>query len=226
MGPTIMTDNTFVSPPSAAWPSVIFHSFYPPDCVSIGDTFTSNNSIVCQSWPNLVDGRLLTQGDSVVSPSSINQTPPTLPGVLQSYNRMVFEVPPGANSASIQQTIQQASAYCGQRPVVHLPYGSYSINQTVTIPANCNIQLVGDGRQSALVWAAGEWACTAIAGPSAQYFGTSLSMPEALPVSMFSRLTNRDPEFIWNSRKLFALRLPKFLSTALIIPMWSFIILV
>ena len=145
----------------------MFHSFNPPDCVSIGDTFTSNNTIVCQSWPNLVDGRLLTQGDSVVSPSSINQTPPTLPGVLQSYNRMVFEVPPGANSASIQQTIQQASAYCGQRPVVHLPYGSYSINQTVTIPANCNIQLVGDGQQSALVWAGtGSGPVLQLLGPS------------------------------------------------------------
>jgi hypothetical protein len=95
---------------------------------------------------------VLDLNNQTVSASSINQTPPTLPGVLPNYSRMVFDVRAGSNSTTIQAAIQQAAAYCGQRPVVHLSYGNYSLTQTITIPANCNIQLVGDGDHTALSW--------------------------------------------------------------------------
>ncbi|MGP0094483.1 MAG: glycosyl hydrolase family 28-related protein [Xanthobacteraceae bacterium] len=166
MGPMSMTDNVFVSPPNASWPSVIIHSLNPPDCLSVGNAFTQNNALVCQSWPNLVNGRLIEQGDQVVSAASINQTPPTLPGVLSNYNRQIFDVPVGSRSAAIQQAIQQATGYCGQRPIVHLQYGSYSLDQTVTIPANCDIQLVGDGDQTALTWSGGSGPALVLQGPS------------------------------------------------------------
>jgi len=151
MGPTVMTDNTWVSPANASNPPVLIEAMNPPDCVSVGNTYTFNNPVQCTGY-STGPGRLLTLDDSVVAPSSINQTPPTLPGVLPNYQRQVLEVPAGSNSAAIQQIIQQASSYCGQRPVVHLPYGSYNINTTLVIPAECNIQLVGDGDQTSLVW--------------------------------------------------------------------------
>jgi hypothetical protein len=155
MGPTIMTDNTFVSPSDATWPTVIINSLSPPDCVSVGDTFTNSNSIACQSWPAFVQGRLIQQDDQIVPASSVSQSPPILPGVLPNYNRKIFDVAIGSGWAAIQQAIQQAAGYCGQKPVVHLPYGNYSLSQSLIIPANCDIQFVGDGGHTALSWAGG-----------------------------------------------------------------------
>src|SRR6202043_2104353 len=69
------------------------------------------------------------------------------------YNRQIFDVPAGAGSAAIQQAIQQAAGLCGERPIVHLPYGTYQLTSSIVIPANCNIQLVGDGLKTVLTWA-------------------------------------------------------------------------
>jgi hypothetical protein len=152
MGPLIMTDNKFVSPSDATSAAVLVRTLNPPDCLSVGNGFTNRKTVQCSSRAKSA-GRLISVDDHVVAAASISQTPPTLPGVLPNYDRRVFDVPAGSNSAAIQEAIQKATAYCGQRPVIHLPYGSYSIAQTITIPANCDIQLVGDGQQSSLKWA-------------------------------------------------------------------------
>ena len=150
MGPTVMTDNTWVSPPNPRYPPVLIAAMNPPDCVSVGNTYTVSNAVQCSG--NSGPGRLIQLDDQVVAPSSISQTPPALPGTLPNYNRMIIEVSAGSNSAAIQQAIQQATPYCGQRPIVHLAYGSYNINSTLTLPPNCNIQIVGDGTQTSLQW--------------------------------------------------------------------------
>jgi hypothetical protein len=171
MGPIILTDNTFVSPPSPQAPPIQVYSQYWPDCVSVGNTFTVANTMTClggSPGPTVVWGPspyLLSVNDQVVSASSVNQTPPTLPGVLPNYNRMIIDVPVGSASTGIQSAINQAASYCGQRPVVHLPHGSYSLAQTVVIPANCDIQLVGDGDQTALMWY-GTGSALLLQGPS------------------------------------------------------------
>jgi len=149
MGPTIMTDNKFVSPPHASGAAVVIAGQDPADCISVGNTFTQERTVQCGSYTN-GNGRQISLDDKVVSASTVSRTPPNLPGVLPRYDRKVFEVVPGSNSVGIQQAIQEAAAYCGQRPVVHLPYGTYQLNQTVVIPSNCDIQLVGDGEQTAL----------------------------------------------------------------------------
>jgi hypothetical protein len=88
---------------------------------------------------------------SIVNISDIAATstlPPTPPNVA----RKVFEVSAGANAAAIQNAINQAAAYAGQRPVVHLPAGDYSINSEIGIPANLDVQIIGDSRSTHLVW--------------------------------------------------------------------------
>jgi hypothetical protein len=60
-------------------------------------------------------------------------------------NRTVFEVPVNAGSKVIQSIIDQAAALQGKRPVVHFPYGSYDLSQTLEIPANSDMQITGDG---------------------------------------------------------------------------------
>jgi len=82
-------------------------------------------------------------------------------------NRRVFEIAPGANSAGIQQAIDQAATLSGQRPVVHLPKGSYSIGTTLSVPANTDLQIVGDGWNSVLSWSgAADGTILRLNGPS------------------------------------------------------------
>ena len=105
--------------------------------------------------------------DQTVSRSSINVATPTLPGTLPNYHRQVFEVPPGASPAAIQQIINSAAAQNGSRPVVHLPPTTLFVGTTIIIPANTDLQIVGDGGASNLVWSgSGAGPIFRLAGPS------------------------------------------------------------
>jgi hypothetical protein len=79
---------------------------------------------------------------------------PRLPPALSNPGREVFEIPAGAGADAIQQIINLAATHCGERPVVHLPAGIYILNHTITVPANCDLQLIGDGAKTALRWSA------------------------------------------------------------------------
>src|SRR6266540_5298343 len=69
----------------------------------------------------------------------------------------------------IQQAINSAVAqYNGQRPIVHIPEGTYNLANTVTIPANSDVQLVGDGMFATVLVYTGSGA-----GPTVQIQGPS-----------------------------------------------------
>ena len=105
--------------------------------------------------------------DQTVSRSSINATAPTLPGTLPNYHRQVFEVPPGSSAATIQQIINTAAGQNGARPVVHLPPSRLSVDTTIVIPANTDLQIVGDGGASMVAWTgSGTGPIFRLAGPS------------------------------------------------------------
>jgi hypothetical protein len=70
-------------------------------------------------------------------------------------NRQIIEVSAGANATTIQTAINSAVAFRGQRPVVHLPAGSYSIASTLVIPASLDVQIIGDGSGTQLNWTGG-----------------------------------------------------------------------
>jgi hypothetical protein len=57
----------------------------------------------------------------------------------------VFEVAAGASAADIQSAIDRAVKLGGNRPVVHLPRGTYPIDRPLVIPAAADVQLIGDG---------------------------------------------------------------------------------
>jgi hypothetical protein len=63
-----------------------------------------------------------------------------------NYNRTVFTVArnTGDDAQAIQNAINAAAA-AGNRAVVHLPAGIYSIARTIVVPANKDIQIIGDG---------------------------------------------------------------------------------
>ncbi|MCY3020206.1 MAG: glycosyl hydrolase family 28-related protein [Planctomycetota bacterium] len=92
--------------------------------------------------------------------------PPVLPGPLPLQRRPIFEVHPGANSAQLQKAILEACALSGKRPVVHLPQGGYSIDATVVIPPNADVQIVGDGFRTRVSAGKGTGPMFEIRGPS------------------------------------------------------------
>jgi pectate lyase-like protein len=141
LGPVIFDDNTILSISGTAAPIISSNAWAPSDMIAVGNTVTVTNP-----FANSSGGPLTEIGTTVVSPASINTAEPTLPGVEPNYNREVVEVPVGASAAQIQSAVNKAvSMYNGQRPIVHIPAGNYGITQTLTIPANSDVQLVGDG---------------------------------------------------------------------------------
>jgi hypothetical protein len=145
LGPLLLIDNVIRSRNGATGSVVQFRPFEPGDFLSVGNKYTIINA-------EDISGRSIRFDNRLVTASTINANIPSLRGNLVQRNRQVFEVPLGASAAVIQQVINSAATQNGNRPVVHLPAGTYPIDTTVVIPANCDLQLVGDGDKSVLLW--------------------------------------------------------------------------
>ncbi|WP_332732979.1 glycosyl hydrolase family 28-related protein [Flavihumibacter sp.] len=68
-----------------------------------------------------------------------------MPKTPKLTRRRMFAVPRGADNIVIQRIINEASRYRGNRPVVYFPFGDYILKKPVIVPANTDIQFVGDG---------------------------------------------------------------------------------
>lgn len=90
-------------------------------------------------------GRFVRFAEKTVASGAIDASPPKLPPTPPQVQRRVFEVPAGAEAATIQAAIDEAAKLQRQRPVVHLPQGLYKINRTLVVPAGSDVQIVGDG---------------------------------------------------------------------------------
>jgi hypothetical protein len=73
------------------------------------------------------------------------------PLVPANLHRVVFDVEPGADGVAIQHAIDRAAERVGARPVVHIPFGTFSVTRTLTVPPG-DIQIVGDGYETILKW--------------------------------------------------------------------------
>ena len=132
MGPYLATDNKY-----AGTGYVNLYTDTPPDYLSVGDAFTTSTPVTYNNGP----GRVITTGDSTVNtPVPVVTPAPFLPNL----GRTIFEIPAGSTTLAIQTAINNAAALNGQRPIVHLQYGSYGLNTPLLIPP-CDLQLVGDG---------------------------------------------------------------------------------
>jgi hypothetical protein len=149
VGPVVLLDNIIASAPSVTTgPVVQAGSCGNANLFSMGDTFTVPLPAIALRDP----GHLHTIQDQSASRSSLNPTPPTLPGTPPNNHRQIFEVTPGSTAAQIQQAINNAAASGTTRPVVHIQPGTYSVNATLTVPANSDMQIIGDGEYSSLSW--------------------------------------------------------------------------
>ena len=140
-GPVLMLDNVIRSASGQNGPVVKIAEAYTTlptaRLVAIGNTYSAQS-------PYAVQGTLLNMNDNIVDRATLNPPAPIMPVALQSYGRPVFDVPVGADANTIQAAIEKAAALNGQRPIVHLGPAAYIVTQTLTIPANVDLQLVGD----------------------------------------------------------------------------------
>ena len=143
-GPFTLIDNVIRYTPHGSGGSdyVFYCSVGWTDVVNnfVGNTFSAASHVYNTAgnlgWNEIDD----TTGATIAA------SQPDLPGPLPNFDRPIIEVAAGASAATIQAAIDSAVAeYNGLHPVVHLPPGNYSINQTIVFPANSDVQLVGDG---------------------------------------------------------------------------------
>lgn len=144
LGPLMLMDNQIRSAPKTNGPAVsMIDGAAGEIAISIGNSYTVANSL---SMRNATD-RLLSVQDQIIPRETVSSDVPVPVAVAANYHRQVFEVPPGASAAAIQSAIDAAvSAATGNdsNPIVHLPAGVYHLSQSLQIPANIRIQLVGD----------------------------------------------------------------------------------
>lgn len=108
--------------------------------ISVGNTYSISNKYSCsggtpQCWQ-------LSDTVGTVRGSAYNWPTPA------NLGRTIFDIAPGSNAATIQSAINSAVAHKGKHPVVHFPAGSYPVRTTLSIPANLDVQLIGDGYNS------------------------------------------------------------------------------
>jgi hypothetical protein len=130
------------------------------DVLAFNNTFSISNQIARNG------GRFISDGNNI---GTIVDSEPFIPYRYLLTKRQIFEVPPNSTTATIKQAIANAARVCGQRPIVHFQASNnqFLISETLEIPANCDIQLVGDGGYSALAWSgSGSGPVIRLKGPS------------------------------------------------------------
>jgi hypothetical protein len=133
-GPYLVMDNTFKLRTGSSQQAV---KMTWGDQTFAGNTYTITNAVK-------ENGRFRRLAEKIAAPDAIDTTPPVLPSTPPRRERKVIEVSAGADAAAIQEALDEAAALRGQRPVVHLPVGVYNVAKTLVIPAESDVQLVGD----------------------------------------------------------------------------------
>jgi hypothetical protein len=162
MGPLQLLDNVIESPNGHAGPVVKVSDFNPAAVLSAGNTFTQVQAI------QVAGEQRSFGGDKVVASSSLSLTPPPPHPFAPHVVRPIIEVAPGSDGASIQAAIGKAAQLNGQRPVVHVPVGTFMVASTLRVPAGVDTQIIGDGFQATMLsWSgSGSGPVLDIAGPT------------------------------------------------------------
>jgi hypothetical protein len=170
-GQLLLIDNIIKSEAGAVAPIVKHGASGQTQTFAIGNTFTVSNPFSIAPG-----GRFINIDNQTVPRESLNLTVPPFVGFSPKVTRPVLE-PSAKTSVAIQAKINEADDMCNQKPVVHLPYGNYTVTETLTVPANCPIQIIGDGNVTEPLDTVGrggtrlEW--TGGAGPVIKLIGPS-----------------------------------------------------
>lgn len=182
-GPVMLIDNVFrsVKTPVVAV-GLVWAGTNNSDTVSVGNKYCVANPF----QGNEGNGRLRQLDDLTVTTASISNTQPVLPTAPLNNKsiRQIYELSANATDVEIQNAIDDAyKRFNGQMAVVHVPQGNHFIAKSIKIPANSDVQLIGDG----MVY------CTRVL-----WKGGSASQSAMIKVEAPSRATIRDIHFDGN----------------------------
>jgi hypothetical protein len=146
-GPKILLDNQIQTPGGTVITGGFGGGEY-ADLMLIGNQFTTSSyqSITANT------ARVHDVDTSIVAASGISQVVPGPVAFPSKVTRQTFEISAGASAATIQTAINNAVAYAGSHPIVHLPAGSYNLGSEIDIPANLDVEIIGDARSTTLNW--------------------------------------------------------------------------
>jgi hypothetical protein len=140
LGPIFLLDNTVRSQDDQTEPVVT--SSLALDLTSLGNAFTVANAF---SLTN-AEARHIEIDTETVDPTTLSLDDGfALPATPTWYTGPVIEVATNATAGDIQQAIDRAVSLPVRTTVVHIPAGAYDIDQTLIIPAEKQVRLVGDG---------------------------------------------------------------------------------
>jgi len=141
-GPYLVMDNTFTRTAGGSgravkmtWGAQTF----------AGNTYTTTNAVS-------EAGRFRRVGEQTAETTGGETGEAALPPPPADGHRKIIEVRRRylqGDSGAIQDALNEADHYRGQRPIVHMPPGNYKIMTTLVIPAGSDVQLVGDSPGSA-----------------------------------------------------------------------------
>ncbi len=140
-GPATLLDNTIRSRDGQTGPVITSEG----DVITAGNTFTVSNTVAAKE-------KHIAVANVVTAKSAVTPTEPALQATPVKKSRRVFELLPGSATDRLRKTIDSAVALTGQRPVIHIRPGAYTIWQPVVVPANADIQFVGDSWDSRFTW--------------------------------------------------------------------------
>jgi hypothetical protein len=145
--------------------NVLYSFCYTPvNFVSIGNMYSVTNP-----FGGNIGRYTSVDDDNGVFDATLPWVVPTEVYIPPLSNRQVFDVPSGASGDVIQTAINMAVSVSG---IVHLPAGNYGIDQTLQIPVNANIAILGDGAVSDLV------ANPTLKGPTLSSHANTLQMDD------------------------------------------------
>jgi hypothetical protein len=138
--------------------------FTPVNFISVGNIYS-----VAKPFGGNIGHYTSVDDDTNIADTMLPWAVPTEVNIPPLSHRQVFDVTPGASSGALQAAINAAVSVSG---IVHLPAGNYNVTQTLQIPANANIAILGDGSISDLVSNA------TLQGPALSSYAKTLQMDD------------------------------------------------
>ena len=149
LGPVIAIDNTIRSLANATGPVMTATGAGSASLFSFGNTFSANQPIGAANgaFASIFDVSVPRSQLTSLVASTLPGTPPNM-----TLSRTITELTAaGYNNTTTQNDINSAcSGEVGDdRPVIHFQAGTYT-GVSLSVPASCDIQLIGDGGNSIL----------------------------------------------------------------------------
>jgi hypothetical protein len=146
-GKITMLDNSFYKNGSKVKVMLNYSSWCPGlyQVLSVGNYFEDPNPFVLSKdfTKEVFSG--ISNSAAILKKKNAKPVFPSAVPFIPLVKRKVFEVPIGASAKQIQGIVNEAAKLKGQRPVIHFQPGVYELDREIILPAETDMQIIGDG---------------------------------------------------------------------------------